>query len=301
VKVKFFIILFLTSFCIQCTTTPYDKSSEESPKQGTIHISVDESFKPAIQEQIKVYQSTYPNAKIIAHYKSEADCFRDLQKDSTRLIIVSRGLNENEREYYKSMLSFYPQYALLAYDAVAAIVNQKNVDSIYSISTIKKMLKGEENYTVVLDGSNSTSTVKYLQDSLLKKQSFGKNVVAVNGADSVIEVIKKNTNAIGFVGNSWVSNGYDTKQLENLKTIKLALVECSKLNEKGYYAKASQATLQYGQYPFSRPVFFIVKENWLGLGTGFTNFLGLEQGQLIFKSSSMVPAKLNFNKRITKL
>ena len=138
------------------------------------------------------------------------------------------------------------------------------------------------------------------QDSVLKGAKFGANVVAVNGSDSVIEAIKRTPNAIGFVGNSWVSNEYDEKQTENLKKMKLALIECVRCEEKGYFAKASQATLTYGQYPLARPLYFIVKENWLGLGTGFTNFLSMERGQLIFRRSCLVPAKIDFNKRLVK-
>ena len=36
----------------------------DSPKNGAINISVDESFKPVISEQIKVYESSYPGTKI---------------------------------------------------------------------------------------------------------------------------------------------------------------------------------------------------------------------------------------------
>src|SRR5437868_8569956 len=68
----------------------------DTPLNGKIYISVDESFKPVISEQIKIYQSTYPETHIIANYKSEAACFRDLQSDSTRMIIVSRGLTDDE-------------------------------------------------------------------------------------------------------------------------------------------------------------------------------------------------------------
>ena len=42
---------------------------------------------------------------------------------------------------------------------------------------------------------------------------------------------------------------------------------------------------------------FILKENAAGLGTGFLNFLSLERGQLIFKRSFLVPAKMGFKKR----
>ena len=290
-----FVLLFLSA----CLNNKNEKNfiENDTPKQGTIYISVDESFKPVIDEQIKVYNSTFPNAILKVRYKPEVECFRDLYKDSTRMIIVSRGLTKQENSYFKSYLTFEPKYLQVAYDAVAAIVNINNKDSVFTIEDLRKMMNGEKKYTVILDGNNATSTVKYLQDSILKGKNFSRNVVAVNGSEAVIEAIKTTTNAIGFVGNSWVSNFYDKNQMENLKKIKLALIECTKCNEPGYFVKASQASLTYGQYPLARDLYFIVKENWLGLGSGFANFLSLERGQLIFKRSCLVPSKMNFNKR----
>ena len=293
------IILFFFLGLNACATNESVKDfvENDTPKQGSINISVDESFKPVIEEQLKVYHSSFPNADIKVHYKSEVDCFKDLMTDSTRMIIVSRGLTEEENKYYKSSLTFEPKYLQVAYDAVAAIVNINNKDSVFTIKEITAILSGKKKYQVILDGNNATSTVKYLQDSLLNGEPFGSNVVAVNGSAAVIETIKQTPNAIGFVGNSWVSNFYDAQQVENLKQIKLALIECVRCTEPGYFVKASQASLTYGQYPLARHLYFIVKENYLGLGTGFANFLSLERGQLIFKRSCLVPSKMNFNKR----
>ena len=295
---KYFIIVavFIFSSCSN-NRSKADFVLNDTPTQGTINLSVDESFKPVIQDQIKVYNSTFPNAKLNVTYKAEVDCFKDLLHDSTRMIIVSRGLTDKESKYYKSQLTFEPKFSQIAYDAVAAIVNIDNRDSVFSFNDLQQILSGNKNYTVVLDGKNATSTVKYLQDSVLKGKSFGPNVVAVSGSDSVIEVIKKIKNAIGFVGNSWVSNVYDEQQMKNLKQIRLALIECVRCTTKGYFFKASQTSLTYGQYPLARPLYFIVKENWLGLGTGFANFLSLERGQLIFRRSCLVPSKMSFNKR----
>src|SRR5205809_5452288 len=111
----------LTCICICLIFVNCRNKNEkyDSPLKGKILISVDESFKPVINEQIKVYESSYPQTHIVASYKSEADCFRDLQSDSTRMIIVSRGLTDEESEFYKQKLSFKLQWDILAYDAVA--------------------------------------------------------------------------------------------------------------------------------------------------------------------------------------
>jgi len=271
--------------------------SYDSPLNGKINISVDESFKPVISEQIKVYESSYPNAHIVASYKSEADCFRDLQKDSTRMIIVSRGLTNEESDYYKDVLSFKPQWDILAYDAVDVIVNIRSNDSVFTLEKIKSYLNGDDTgKLVVLDGRSQTSTVRLLKDSLLHGKQFGKNVFASADSKEVVNYIAKNSGAIGFVGSGWVGDFDDPEQVAYKDKIRFALVEC-RICEKGTYAKPSQATIAEGQYPLVRPLYFILKENANGLGTGFVNYLSLERGQLVFRRSYLVPAKIDFTVR----
>ena len=97
--VSFVLIIFLWG-CSNNNTK--DIVQYDTPKSGTINISVDESFEPVISEEIKVYESSYPGTKIIASYKSEADCFRDLQKEGTRMIIVAKGLTREESSFFES-------------------------------------------------------------------------------------------------------------------------------------------------------------------------------------------------------
>ena len=293
-------IIMAVVLLVSCNNSKI-KAQTDTPQQGTIDISVDESFEPVIEEEIKVYESTYPNAHIIAHYKPEADCFKDFQNDSTRLIIVARGLEKKELDYFESTLQYRPQFSLIAYDAVAVIVNQQFKDSIFTMERLHDILSGKENTIAVMDGKNATSTVLYLKDSILKGEQFGKNVVASKSSEDVINIIKERTDAIGFVGLNWVGDNYDRKQQELLKKIKLGLVECVRCEEKGLFAKPSAASVSFAQYPLARPLYFILKENATGLGTGFTNFLSMERGQLIFRRAFLIPAVLNFNKRTTKI
>ncbi len=304
INMKQFFAFLISGFllvAVACNDTSKDKKIEtDSPKKGNINISVDESFKPVIEQQIKVYESTFPEAKINAFYKPEVECFKDLQNDSTRMIIVARGLNKNERKYYESTLKFMPYYTDVAYDAIAVIVNQKGKDSVFTMARLYNILSGKENAVAVMDGKNATSTVRYLQDSILKGKPFGSNVVASKNSEDVVNIVANTENAIGFVGLSWVGNRYDAKQLTQLKTIKLALVECT-ICKDGEFAKPTQATITYLQYPLARPLYYIVKENTTGLGTGFGNFMGMEQGQLIFRRAFLAPAKISFNKRSSNI
>ena len=107
--------------------------NQETPTSGTIHISADESFQPVIDSEVKVFENSFPDAKIIVDYKPEAACLKDLESDSTRMVIVTRGLMKNEEKFYLDSFHFVPVYGILAYDAVAVVLNNKAKDSIFTM------------------------------------------------------------------------------------------------------------------------------------------------------------------------
>ncbi|WP_158559095.1 PstS family phosphate ABC transporter substrate-binding protein [Deminuibacter soli] len=280
-----------------CNNKPV-KAVSDTPKSGSIHISVDETFKPVVEQLIHVYQNTYPDTKIIASYKSEADCFRDLQSDSTRMIIVAKGLTKAESDYYESKLSFKPTWDILAYDAVSAVINAGATDSLFTMKQLKDLLLAGEGapHPVVVDGNNATSTVRYLSDSVLKGGTFGKNVMAAAGSKAVLDYVAANKNAIGFVGLSWVGDQEDPGQQAYMQKVRYALLQCTTC-VSDTFAKPSQATISWNMYPLVRPLYYVLKENFTGLGNGFVNFMSLERGQLVFRRAYLVPGKMNFNVR----
>ena len=269
----------------------------DTPNEGTIHISVEQSFKPFIDEQLKVFASSYPKANIIVHYKSEIECIKDLVEDSTRMAIVTRGLDKKEQEGFKTQLGFNPTFGILAYNAVAVIVNKQAKDSVFTMKDLHNRLVGENDGQVVMDGNNLTGVVRFIKDSLAKNNTLGKNVMAADGSNAVIEYVSSHPGAIGFVGMNWIGDTYDQKQAKYREKVKTALVECTLCIEKGYFSQPSPSTISQGQYSLSLPIYFILKENSPGLGSGFLNFMSLERGQLIFRRSFLVPAKMSFKER----
>lgn len=297
-----FFALILFCFFLSCNNNQEEKKSFDTPSNGKINISVDESFKPVIEEQIKVYESSFPNAKINATYKPEVECLKDLDNDSVRMVLVSRGLNKTEAKLFEDQYQFKPQFAVLAYDAIAVVVNRKSKDSLFTMKELRNILNGSSNkkLKIVVDGNQSTSTVRYLIDSVLLGDTLSKKVMAGKNSQDVLHFVSNNEDAIGFIGLSWIGNPEDLEQIAYLKQVRLALIECS-ICEKGYYSKPSTQTISKSQYNLVRGLYYILKENRTGLGTGFLNFMSLERGQLIFRRSYLIPAKMNFNKRLTKI
>ena len=50
-----------------------------------------------------------------------------------------------------------------------------------------------------------------------------------------------------------------------------------------------------------RGLYYILKENYSGIGNNFVNFLVNERGQLIFRRAYLVPARMTFNIRDVQL
>lgn len=295
-------MIFLLMMVNSCNG-PHERTDIDTLTKGVIHISVDESFKPVIDSQIQVFEAIFPEAKIIADYKPEAECLKDLIKDSIRLIIVTRPLSDEEEKFYKDSLKYLPTSGKVANDAIALVVNNNAKDSIFSLDQIRGILQGSsgDKQIAVFDGLSATSTVRFAIDSILKGRPFdSKKVFASKNSQDVINYVTQNKNAVGFVGVSWIGNKEDTGQLSFLKKVRIASVECGNCTEQTF-VKPYQANIMKRRYPLVRGLYYILKENYNGLGSGFVNFLEYEKGQLIFKRAYLGPAKMNFSIRSATL
>ncbi len=290
-------LFFMLVIFLQGCKNDAQPDNRDTTTSGTIHISVDETFKPVIDSQIKVFESQFPKAKIIVHYKPEADCLRDLNQDSIRMVIVTRGLTDKEAKILSDTLRFRPLYGPMAFDAIAVITNNQSNDTAFTMAEIRSMVKGTSGYKykVLMDGVSATSTVRYVVDSLLRGAPLSSNIVAAKNSEAVIDHVSNSNDVIGLIGVSWIGNKDDPEQSTFLEKVKIAAIECNGC--EGTYVKPYQANIALARYPMIRPLYYILKENYEGLGSGFKNFLIYEKGQLIFKRAYLLPSRMRFEVR----
>ncbi|RYY65356.1 MAG: phosphate ABC transporter substrate-binding protein, PhoT family, partial [Chitinophagaceae bacterium] len=149
------LLALFTTGCGNSTAMP---EPGDRPDSGTIHISVDESFKPVIDSEISVFEALHPGTHIIAHYKPEAECLRDLAVDSIRCIVATRRYSEAERNFVNDSLKTDLRYNVVAYDAVAVIVHPSSADTVFTIAQLKDLLSGRSTAKLrpVFDGLKAT-------------------------------------------------------------------------------------------------------------------------------------------------
>ena len=256
-----------------------------------------------MREQIAMYETSFPGTKINASYKTEADCLKDFFTDSlTRMIIVTRGLTANEEAVMTKKILYNPGWNELASDAIALVVNKKSIDTLFSLNSLQQQLTGKikRKQTVVFDGLNKTSTVRFIEDSVLRGQKFDTSVVkAVKNSQEVLDYVATHENALGFVGINRIGNPEDTAQVRMLKNVKIGYVKCEVCVNTPYVLPSQQSILNR-RYPLVRGLYYAVKENYTGLGSGFVAFLKYERGQLIFRRAYLGPSMV-FGIRIVNL
>lgn len=302
-KHSWFFIFVIT--LVACQTKSNDKFTD-TYTTGTISIAVDANFQPIVKEEIDVFQSQLPNAKIIPIYTDEVSAVDLLLKDSVRVAIVTKPLSDKEVNYLKNK-KFSPKSYLLAQDGIALIVNNSNPDTLMSVVDLRKILTGKAtkwtqiyptstlgDIKVVFDNPNS-STVRYAIDSVCAGTKISQNLNAQNSNTEVIRYVSKMPNAIGVIGVNWLNNASDSTNLSFDNSIRVMSVSRQDVASPSDSYKPYQAYLYYGNYPLTRSIYVILNDPRGSMPSTITNFLTSDRGQRIILKAGLVPATQPIN------
>ena len=250
---------------------------------------VDESLRPIVDEELYVFRSLYPKMDPKVIYRPEANAVNIFFNDSVRVAVLSRDFTKQEYKELNAKNSF-PKVMRFAVDAVALIVNEKSVDTLMTVSDIKKMLNGrtKTDKNVVFDNPNS-GLVRYLK-ALSGSDLKQKNIFSLKSNKEVIKYVSIHPDAIGITGFSWL-NDPDKDYADAVTKIKIVNVRNDTLKEaSAKYYTPSQTTLALKQYPLSRDLYIIYSTSKLGLE--FASFITNDQGQRIILKSGLLPADI---------
>ena len=204
-----------------CSDSPssVDKKSIESYTSGKVAISADESFQPVIEQEVKVFDSSYPNAVLNVAYLPENEVFKNLFEGKIQMAFTTRQLSAEEKKINEKNNIFTKEMAV-AKDAIVVIVNNESEDKKMTVGIVQSILTGKfiRKYKVVLDNKGG-SIARYVNDSILGGQALSDQVYAVNNSDEVVKYVSEHKDAIGFIGmthafDATADSGYGTFKKE---------------------------------------------------------------------------------------
>ena len=278
-----FVLLF-----IMCNQKRQNDSEKETILKGSLEITVDETVKPIVEDQIAVFEGTYYDAKISIKPKSEAELINDLLNQKTKVVITTRDLTQEEKDKFVK-LKINPRVTPFATDAIAFISNKSNNDTLIALKTVIDFMKGIPNSKIkglVFDNPNS-STVRYMKNLAKVNDIPANGVFSFKTNDEVIKFVSENDGMIGVVGVNWLSQ--PSAKMQNV-VHSINVLSVKGLNSDKYYSP-TQNDIAELKYPLARDLFIINCQGYTGLGMGFASFISGDIGQRIVLKSGLMPVR----------
>lgn len=287
---KFIFLFFIVVVGILAIDSCNKKDTLKEPESATFYV--DETVMPIMEDQVSVFHSERPE-KINLITKPETEILSLLQKDTIKLLVMSRTLSEKEERIFKSK-KIQPRITQIAIDGIALIVNKKTNDTIIDLQNIIDFMQGKEVPSIkglVFDNPNS-STISYMNQLASVDKADNKNIFALKSNNDVIKYISENEGYIGVVGVNWMTQPMPDmlKYTSDVTVLAVKNVK-NKPNSTKYY-KPSQANVAEGLYPLSRKIYMLNYEGNVGLGMSFATFVAGDVGQRIVLKSGLAPVRL---------
>lgn len=296
--------------------------------KGSATIFCDDGFRNILNEEIEVFEFSYPGSSIIPFYVSEQEAIDTLMSDGTQSIIVTHELSKEQKDYIKSKFKRVVKTHCIAVDAVALITNKGNRVTSLSVEEIGQILNGKITKWSQLVGNDTTtikivfdnagsSTVSYMRERFMpdgKKISDNPNAFAQKNNQQVFDVVKNDPDALGIISVSWLGDDLSlAKQVPveqrnkdyanqndtiatNLTT-EVNVVKVSNPTEKndfdpsGY--KPYQVYINSGEYPLFRKVYMISTASNSTVLHSFYTFVTGFVGQKIISKTGILPYHMN--------
>ena len=302
------------------------KRGEYAKGSGTIFC--DDGFKNILDEEIDVFEFSYPGSSIIPFYVSEQEAIDTLLSDGSDAIIVTRELTKDQREYMKTKFKKIVRTHCIAVDAVALIANKDNNVTTLSMQEIGDILNGKitkwsqlagnDTATIKLVFDNAgSSTVSYMREKFLpegRKMSDNPNAYAQKNNASVFDIVKKDRDALGIISLSWpgddlsaarkvpVDKRYEDYKNENDTvatnlTTEVSIIKVSNPTQDNDFNpvayKPYQVYINSGEYPLFRKVYMITTAPKSSVVNSFYMFVTGFAGQKIISKTGILPYHMN--------
>lgn len=259
------------------------KSERPNIYEGRINVAMDESIFQVMHAETDGYRMHYPRASFDNFVMPENTAVKLLLEDSMDVICITRTLNAEELEVLKKREITYKP-APMALDAVVLIAHPDASLGNISLADLKRMFADEGSALKLVFDSGNSSNLNQVLTRLGITEFSRKNVVAAGGNQKVFDWVKKDKNAIGFVGYNLISEKSNEVSRELKNSVKVLSV-----SEEGAGIVPSKATILDQTYPFHRTIYLHTLGTAWGVENGFIRFACSKPGQLIAEKMGLVP------------
>ncbi len=273
----------------------------DNPSRGSIVIAADESFQPLVTQLTSAYAGIYPDVHFDVVFRPEQEAINMMLHDSARLVFTTRLLKPNERAVLDNR-KIKGATEKIATDGVALIINKANSDSLITMTELQHVFNGQikrwdqlkggnqnNPITLVFDNNNS-SNLEFVLNTFKIKDLKNIRIFTTHSNREVIDFVRKNPSALGFIGVNWISDSDEPLSVELARDLRvMGVSDKQNPTKRDDYFQPFQEDLGMQRYPLRRPVYILSRETHPGLGGGLINYVARDAGSLIIRKLGLWP------------
>lgn len=281
------------------------KDKSETTTSGNLHVLVPESVAPAALDEIREFLNLYEanGAKIGFQIVSSGQALSRLGNDSVRFVFSTRALTPTERQQLPQTSGSDLSEVLIAYDAIAVAVNEKNPAAKMTTAELTKILSGEINRweqlsksggmkgTISLVVQDSSDMTSFVEDRLLQGKPLRKNATFTGSSTGTLRSVASQPLSLGLVGITWIDSArVAVKVLQIAETRETTDTLFSVPTQAiGQFYSPHPANIYRSFYPLKRAIYAYWYAPLRSLASGFGAYVSHSDGQKLFLKRNMVP------------
>lgn len=249
-------------------------------------IKGSDTLLPISQETAEIFLAEHPEQRVTVTGGGSGVGISALMDHTTDIAMASRPIKFSEKMKLKAAKQAVEE-VIVAYDALAVIVNQANPVSKLTRQQLEdifrgkitnwKQLGGPDMKIIVYSRETSSGTYEFFKESALKNKNYMSSSLSMPATGAVIQSVSQTKGAIGYVGLAYLS--------PRVKPLAISYD-----NGRHYVLP----TLENGKkklYPVVRPLYYYYNVANKEKVTPFIDYVLSEKGQNIIKNGGYIPVK----------
>ncbi len=247
---------------------------------------------PVSQEAAEIYMKQHPGSRITVTGGGSGVGISSLLDATTDIAMASRSIKFSEKVDLKKERKVLRE-AVVAYDALAVVVNPRNPVSHLTRWQLEAIFRGKfTNWNQVKDyvtgrrGPNlriivysretSSGTYEFFKTSVLREKNYMAGVLSMPATGAIIQSITQTEGAIGYVGMAYINR--------HVKAVKVSY-------DNKHFIYPNMETGRKRLYPIIRELYYYYTADKTKVVSPFINYLLSPAGQKIVMKSGYVPVR----------
>jgi phosphate transport system substrate-binding protein len=283
-KAKLFLIVPLIGMLSCGKAKTEDKGAEVATAEVSVTIKGSDTVLPLAQKEAEELMKSDANVSVTVVGGGTGVGLTALIDGTTDIAMASRDLKTDEKLKFVEAKKDIEE-VIIAYDALAVIVNPANKVSQLTREQLEKIFTGEiknwkevggtDDKIVAYSRESSSGTYEFFKDEVLDKKNYATNILSLPATGAIVQAVGQTKGAIGYVGLA-----YETKEVKQLSV---------SYDQGKTFITPSVASAKDKTYPISRPLFYMYDKTNSAKVKTIIDFALSTQGQKIVSEIGYVP------------